>query len=176
MLETRAPRPVEPEQRRAGASTGAAGRRPRRASALGGLISSGSSRGSLIDRSRAGFGVTPAWSSTIAPAPSVLRIVSRATPCACSCATTSMKSCAVSSSTRRLPISGSSLSSWMRCWSRVEAATSTRAACQLFAPRANVGAAVSARSVSSGTRRAASSPAIQRLRSSPRAFVLKLPP
>jgi hypothetical protein len=45
-------------------------------------------------------GAIPAWSSAIAPAPSVFRIVSRATPSACSLATISMKSSAVSSSMR----------------------------------------------------------------------------
>ena len=72
-------RPVEQEQRQPVLRR----QQPETAStcsALGGLSSSGSSRGSLIERSRAGFGSMPAWSSVIAPAPSVLRIVSRARP------------------------------------------------------------------------------------------------
>jgi len=62
-----------------------------------------------------------------------------------------MKSSAVSVSIRRLPISGSNLLSWMRCCSRVESATSTRAARQLLAACSKVGEVGSCH-VRSGTR------------------------
>ena len=51
--------------------------------AVGGFTSTRSSRGSFTaTRSRAGFGVTPAKSSTIANVASVFRIDSRAAPAA----------------------------------------------------------------------------------------------
>jgi len=86
-----------------------------------------------------------------------------------------MKSCAPSVSMRRLPISGSSLSSWIRCWSRVESAMSTRAACQFLAACSKLGKADSFQ-LRSGTRFAASSPAIHCLRSSASRFVGNEPP
>src|SRR5206468_5071848 len=62
-------------------------------SADGGSISLGSSRGSrTCTRSRAGFGVTPAKSSTIASAVTLLRIDSRALPFPSSAATSSATS------------------------------------------------------------------------------------
>jgi hypothetical protein len=140
---------------------------------------SGSSRGSLIERSRIGFGVTPAWSSTIAPTPNVLRIVSRATPSAWSLETTSTKSAGVSPSTARVPIRVMRLVELnavllARRVGDVDPGRLPGAGSGLSKRRAGSGSRVS--SARSGIRSAASSDSIQAARIVASRFVRKAPP
>ena len=109
-------------------------------SAEGGVGSSRSSRGRrTCTRSRAGFSLTPAKSSTCASTLTLLRIVSRLRPAAWRAATSAATSAGEISSTRREPRSGRRRSSWTRCPTAVASATSTREARQLAAASASVG-------------------------------------
>ena len=122
-------------------------------------------------RSRAGFGVMPAWSKTMESTVTVFRIVARALPAADSAATSAATSAGVIVST------GRSRSGWARLsaerwYVTVASVTSTREAFHrsaiVLTVRAATGSASPARF---GTRSAASSPSTHHLRATASPFV-----